>query len=206
MQRNTSGATRSSRKAGNENRGKASRRGTEGTVRNAVRVGAGGKERYLYRHNENKEVPENAEVHAVRYGYAVGAEKGTGRTVRRNWRQVAGLRPSVHQVGRKSYEQQYSYFWFKEFCEKNSIRFCDIHSLRHLHASLLINAGVDVVAVSGDLGHSQVSTTTNIYCHMFQEAQTRTSRAIADALIFDKKRKAGRRKSRISCLKTINSK
>ena len=51
------------------------------------------------------------------------------------------------------------YFWFKEFCEKNSIRFCDIHSLRHLHASLLINAGVDVVAVSGDLGHSQVSTT-----------------------------------------------
>jgi len=23
------------------------------------------------------------------------------------------------------------YFWFKEFCEKNSIRFCDIHSLRH---------------------------------------------------------------------------
>ena len=23
------------------------------------------------------------------------------------------------------------YFWFKEFCEKNSIRFCVIHSLRH---------------------------------------------------------------------------
>ena len=63
---------------------------------------------YLYRHNENKEVPENAEVHAVRCGYAVGAEKGTGRTVRQNWRQVAGLRPSVHQVGRKPYEQQYS--------------------------------------------------------------------------------------------------
>ena len=98
------------------------------------------------------------------------------------------------------------YFWFKEFCEKNSIRFCDIHSLRHLHASLLINAGVDVVAVSGNLGHSHASTTTNIYCHMFQEAQARTSRAIADALIFDKKRKAGRRKSRISCLKIINSK
>lgn len=83
------------------------------------------------------------------------------------------------------------YFRFKEFCEKNSIRFCDIHSLRHLHASMLINAGVDVVAVSGDLGHSHASTTTNIYCHMFQEAQARTSRAIADALIFDKKEKQG---------------
>lgn len=43
------------------------------------------------------------------------------------------------------------YFRFKEFCEKNSIRFRDIHSIRRLHASLLINAGVDVVAVSGDL-------------------------------------------------------
>ena len=89
------------------------------------------------------------------------------------------------------------YFWFKEFCEKNSIRFCDIHSLRHLHASLLINAGVDVVAVSGDLGHSQVSTTTNIYCHMFQEAQARTSQAIADALIFDKKEKQGGEKAEL---------
>lgn len=67
--------------------------------------------------------------------------------------------------------------------------------LRHLHASMLINAGVDVVAVSGDLGHSQASTTTNIYCHMFQEAQARTSRAIADALIVDKKEKQGGEKA-----------
>ena len=81
------------------------------------------------------------------------------------------------------------YFWFTEFCEKNNVPFRDIHSLRHLHASLLINAGVDVVAVSGDLGHSQVSTTSNIYCHMFQEAQARTSNAIAEALSFDNKKK-----------------
>ena len=55
----------------------------------------------------------------------------------------------------------------------------------------------DVVAVSGDLGHSQVSTTTNIYCHMFQEAQARTSQAIADALIFDKKEKQGGEKAEL---------
>lgn len=51
------------------------------------------------------------------------------------------------------------YFWFKEFCDKNELKFCDIHSMRHLHASLLINAGVDMVAVSGDMGHSCVGTT-----------------------------------------------
>ncbi len=79
------------------------------------------------------------------------------------------------------------YFWFKEFCEAHGVRFCDIHSLRHLHCSMLINAGIDVVAVSADLGHSVVSTTLNQYSHMFAEAQARTSQAIADALSFDDK-------------------
>ena len=54
---------------------------------------------------------------------------------------------------------------------------------------MLINAGVDVVAVSGDLGHSCISTTLNLYSHMFQEAQARASTAIAEALSFDDKSK-----------------
>ena len=58
--------------------------------------------------------------------------------------------------------------------------------MRHFNASVLINAGVDAVAVSGALGHAQVSTTTNIYCHLFQEAQARTSDAVAEALNFSK--------------------
>lgn len=87
------------------------------------------------------------------------------------------------------------YFWLNKFCEKNGLPFYGLHSFRHLHASLLINAGVDVVAVSGDLGHAQVSTTSNIYCHMFQEAQARTSQAIAEALSFDKKKTQGGEKT-----------
>lgn len=81
------------------------------------------------------------------------------------------------------------YKWFREFCTENNLKFCDIHSLRHLNASLLINGGADVVAVSGALGHSQVSTTENIYSHMFQEARARNSDIISSALSFDKKHK-----------------
>ncbi|MDE6596429.1 MAG: site-specific integrase [Oscillospiraceae bacterium] len=77
------------------------------------------------------------------------------------------------------------YYLVKRFCKRNNLRFCDLHSLRHLHASLLINAGVDVVAVSGDMGHSCVGTTSNIYCHMFQEARAKNSEVIAAALNFD---------------------
>lgn len=51
------------------------------------------------------------------------------------------------------------YFWLGEFCEKHDLPFYGLHSFRHLFASLLVNSGVDIVTVSGALGHSTVSTT-----------------------------------------------
>ena len=80
------------------------------------------------------------------------------------------------------------YFWFSEFCKENNFWFCDIHSMRHFYASALINEGVDAAAVSGALGHSVVSTTTSIYCHVFQQAQARAAEAIASALDFSSKK------------------
>lgn len=78
------------------------------------------------------------------------------------------------------------YFWLKDFCQKHGLPFYGIHSFRHLFASLLVNQGVDIVTVSGALGHSSVSTTSNIYCHMLQEAQAKVSVAVANALDFKK--------------------
>ena len=78
------------------------------------------------------------------------------------------------------------YFWLKEFCEENNFRFCDIHSLRHFYTSALINKGVDAAAVSGALGHSTITTTTSIYCHVFNQAQARAGDAIASVLDFKK--------------------
>lgn len=80
------------------------------------------------------------------------------------------------------------YFWLNEFCQKHGLPFYGIHSFRHLFASLLVNQGVDIVTVSGALGHSSVSTTTNIYCHMMQEAQAKVSDAVASVLDFNKKK------------------
>lgn len=74
--------------------------------------------------------------------------------------------------------------WLKGYCERIGIPFRNIHSLRHLHASLLIFEGVDVVAVSSDMGHSVVGTTLNLYSHMFQEAKARNCDAISNALSF----------------------
>ncbi len=74
--------------------------------------------------------------------------------------------------------------WLKGYCERIGVPFKNIHSLRHLHASLLIFEVVDVVAVSADMGHSVVGTTLNLYSHMFQEAKARNCDAISNALKF----------------------
>jgi len=78
------------------------------------------------------------------------------------------------------------YFRLKELCETNNFRFCDIHFLRHFYASALINKGVDATAMSGALGHSTITTTTSIYCHVFNQAQARAGEAIASVLGFHK--------------------
>ena len=79
------------------------------------------------------------------------------------------------------------YNWLQKFCKNTGQRFLGVHAFRHLNASLLIDAGADVTLVSKSLGHSQVSTTLNIYSHSFQEAQARASEAVADLLTIGKK-------------------
>lgn len=82
------------------------------------------------------------------------------------------------------------YHWLKGFCQETGQRFLGVHQFRHLNASLLINSGADVRTVSASLGHSQVTTTLNIYAHTFAEAQARAGEAVAAALDFGDKRKA----------------
>ena len=79
---------------------------------------------------------------------------------------------------------QTPYEWLKDYCGRLGVPFHNIHSLRHLHASILIYEGIDVVAVSADMGHSVVGTTLNLYSHMFQEAKARNCDAISTALNF----------------------
>ena len=62
---------------------------------------------------------------------------------------------------------------FKLILKKNGLpQELNVHSLRHTAASLMIAGGTDVATVAGILGHSQPSTTLDIYTH----ASTRTKR------------------------------
>ena len=61
-------------------------------------------------------------------------------------------------------------WWFKLILKKNGLpEKLNVHSLHHSNASLLIAGGADVATVAGLLGHSQPSTTLDIYTHAFDK-------------------------------------
>lgn len=77
-----------------------------------------------------------------------------------------------------------TYHWLEKFCKKNDLPFLGLHSFRHLFCSMLVNQGVDIVTVSGALGHSNVTTTSTIYCHILENSRAKVSEAISNALNF----------------------
>lgn len=72
--------------------------------------------------------------------------------------------------------------WLSSFQKRAGLRKVNLHSFRHLNATLLINSGADIKTVSAALGHSQISTTLDIYTHTIAEAQAKATAALADIL------------------------
>lgn len=57
-----------------------------------------------------------------------------------------------------------------------------IHSLRHSFTSILINNGADVKKVQAALGHSKVTTTHDVYSHLFAETLAKSLQGVSLAL------------------------
>ena len=65
--------------------------------------------------------------------------------------------------------------------KKNGLPNVTLHGLRHTYASLLHSQGVDMANISANLGHGNLTTTMNIYTHIFQSASN-ASRGIANTI------------------------
>ena len=72
--------------------------------------------------------------------------------------------------------------FLREYLDYNGLPHTNIHSFRHLNASLLLSGGVDVKTVQACLGHSTAMTTLNIYAHSFREQQVKAMETVADAI------------------------
>ncbi len=72
---------------------------------------------------------------------------------------------------------------FKKILKANGLpENLNVHSLRHTNASLLIAGGTDVTTVAGLLGHSQPSTTLDIYSHAFDKNKKNASRRMQTSI------------------------
>jgi integrase len=59
--------------------------------------------------------------------------------------------------------------YFAKGIEKSGVKKIRLHDLRHSHATMLINAGVNIVAVSKRLGHSDINQTLKTYTHLLKD-------------------------------------
>ena len=56
------------------------------------------------------------------------------------------------------------------------------HALRHSCASLLLKEGIPMKQIQEWLGHSDISTTANIYAHLDSQSKNLSARTMANTL------------------------
>ena len=73
--------------------------------------------------------------------------------------------------------------WLGKFSKRHGLPHVNPHAFRHTMASMLYFNGVDSVSISKRLGHSQVSTTANIYAHVMEEADQRNADILSEIFL-----------------------
>lgn len=72
--------------------------------------------------------------------------------------------------------------WWKDFSERIHVTGVTFHGLRHTAASYMIKNNVPITTVASVLGHSNTSTTVNIYSHMLEDTKKDAINVMAEVL------------------------
>lgn len=62
--------------------------------------------------------------------------------------------------------------------QKSGVKKIRLHDLRHSHATILINSGVNIVAVSKRLGHTDINQTLKTYTHLLNDTDDKMMQMI----------------------------
>jgi integrase len=74
---------------------------------------------------------------------------------------------------------EYASRLFETIRDKAGLENASIHSLRHMHASLLLASGADIAVVSKRIGHSTIALTSDVYSHLIASASRRAAEGAA---------------------------
>lgn len=81
------------------------------------------------------------------------------------------------------FDRSYINRHLKQICIANGLPAVSIHKLRHSNASLLINNGTALKAVSARLGHCNIAITADIYGHIFDSYEARIAQSLEEDLL-----------------------
>jgi len=98
----------------------------------------------------------------------------------------------VHEDGTPIHPHR-PYKWFTEFLKRHGFQKITYHQIRHTNASLLISAGVDMVTLSGRLGHGDKNVTLNTYSHIIKSKEEQAANSM-DAF-YSKQKPVGKHKA-----------
>ena len=87
----------------------------------------------------------------------------------------------VNEMGER-WKPRYLSDGFKRILEQNGLRRIRFHDLRHSCASLLLANGVPMKMIQEWLGHSDFSTTANIYSHLDYASKVSSAEAMLNGL------------------------
>jgi len=76
----------------------------------------------------------------------------------------------IHEDGKPIFPNRPS-IWFSEFLVRKNLPKITFHGLRHTNASLLIAEGIDIVTLSGRLGHADKNMTLKTYSHIIKSKE-----------------------------------
>ncbi len=85
-----------------------------------------------------------------------------------------GKKGPLFDLTYRSFKTQWSHY-----CKRVGVSFTP-HQLRHAYASMLYDAGIGVKEAQKLLGHSDVSTTQNIYTHIMNSRNSKTAMQLND--------------------------
>ncbi len=76
--------------------------------------------------------------------------------------------------------------WLSRFSKRHNLPRIHPHTFRHTAATLLLYNGVDVATVAKRLGHSQVSTTLDVYSHVLEKADRESADILGSVIHAEK--------------------
>lgn len=71
---------------------------------------------------------------------------------------------------------------FRSYVDSKKLKYIRFHDLRHSCASLMLNDGIELKKIQLWLGHTDISTTANIYAHLNKESQVAQAEQIKHLL------------------------